>query len=592
VLDDGDEVKLGDVTLVARRTPGHTRGCTTWTWRVAEGGKSYDVVVIGSPNVNAGYRLAGNTDYPEIAADFARTFEILKALPCDVFLGAHGAYYGMIAKYERARNSASSNPFVDPAGYRAYVDLKEKAFRETLAMQQSAARAATPRPPNIVLVMPDDVGYGDFACNGNPIIHTPHIDALAKQSVRFTDFHVSPTCAPTRSALMTGRHEFKSGVTHTIMERERMSLKATTLAQVLKSAGYTTGVFGKWHLGDEDPYQPEHRGFDETFIHGAGGIGQTYPGSGGDAPDNMYQNPALLHNGTFEKTQGYCTDLFFGQALKWIDQKRRQDAPFFAYITPNAAHAPLQCPEEYEQRYAGKVPANVAKFFGMIENIDDNVGILLDRLRDWGLEASTLVIFLTDNGGTAGVRVFNAGMHGAKGTPYQGGTRVPSFWRWPAGFTGGVDVGALTAHIDILPTLAEIAGVTLPGDVRQQVEGRSLLPLLKDPRAEWPDRFFVTHVGRWEKGQAAQSKYARCSIRDSRFTLVDNTELYDLKNDLGETKNVIAEHADEVARLRAAYDRWWQEVLPCLENEDAVGPKVNPFKEKYWKQFGGGPAAR
>jgi arylsulfatase len=598
VLEDGQEVTLGGVTLVARRTPGHTRGCTTWTWRVEDGGKSYNVVVIGSPNVNPGYQLAGNTDYPEIADDFARTFQILKSLPCDVFLGAHGGYYGMVEKYQRVKEGAATNPFIDPEGYRAYVALKEKAFRDTLAAQQAAraakgAAAAAPaaRRPNIVLVMPDDVGYGDFACNGNPIIRTPNVDAFARQSIRLTDFHVSPTCAPTRSALMTGRHEFKSGVTHTIMERERMSLKATTLAQVLKSAGYATGIFGKWHLGDEDAYQPERRGFDEVFIHGAGGIGQSYPGSCGDAPGNSYVNPALLHNGVFEKTQGYCTDLFFGQALKWIDAQRKKEAPFFAYITPNAAHAPLDCPDEYANRYRGKVPENVARFFGMIENIDDNFGTLLEKLRAWGLEENTLVIFMTDNGGTAGVRIFNADMHGAKGTAYQGGTRVPSFWRWPAGFSGGVDVGALTAHIDIFPTLAEVAGATtrLSDEVRKQVEGRSLLPLLKDPKADWPDRFFVTHVGRWPKGEAEQSKYARCSIRDSRFTLVDNTALYDLKDDPGETKNVLDQHPDEVARLRAAYDRWWQEVLPCLENEAVVGPKINPFKERYWKQFGGGP---
>jgi arylsulfatase len=460
-----------------------------------------------------------------------------------------------------------------------------------LALLGTSAPGADIRRPNIVLVMPDDVGYGDFGCNGNPLIRTPHVDAFAGQSVRFADFHVSPTCAPTRSALMTGRHEFKSGVTHTIMERERMSLKATTLAQVLKSAGYTNGIFGKWHLGDEDAYQPDRRGFEEVFIHGAGGIGQTYSGSCGDAPDNTYFNPALLHNGTFEKTRGYCTDLFFGQALKWIDARRSEEAPFFAYITPNAAHGPLQCPEEYAKRYEGKVPENVAKFYGMIENIDDNFGSLLEKLREWGLERDTLVIFMTDNGGTAGVRIFNAGMHGAKGTAYQGGTRVPSFWRWPAGFAGGTEVEVLTAHLDIFPTLAEIAGAALPDAVRQRVEGRSLMPLLKDPMAEWADRYFVTHVGRWAKGQAERSKYAKCSIRDGHFTLVDNTELYDLEADPGETTNVIDQHPDEVARLRAAYDRWWQEVLPCLENEDAVGPKINPFKERYWKQFGGGPDA-
>ena len=235
--------------------------------------------------------------------------------------------------------------------------------------------------------MTDDQGYGDLGWTGNPIIHTPHIDAFAKQSIRFTDFHVSPTCSPTRCSLMTGRHEFRSGVTHTIFERERMSLKSTTLAQVLKSAGYTTGIFGKWHLGDEAPYQPDKRGFDEVFIHGAGGIGQSYAGSCGDAPGNKYFDPAIRHNGQFEKTKGYCTDLFFAQALKWMDTKRKDKSPFFAYITPNAPHAPLQCPEDYAKRYADKVDTNVAKFYGMIENIDDNFGRLLAKLDEWGLAA-------------------------------------------------------------------------------------------------------------------------------------------------------------------------------------------------------------
>lgn len=452
-----------------------------------------------------------------------------------------------------------------------------------------SAQAAAPVRPNIVLVMPDDVGYGDFSCLGSPIIRTPHIDALHARSVRFTDFHVSPTCAPTRAALMTGRHEFKSGVTHTIFERERMSQGATTLAQVLRSAGYATGIFGKWHLGDEDAYQPGRRGFDEVFIHGAGGIGQTYAGSCGDAPDNNYFDPALLHNGRFEKTKGYCTDLFFAEAVGWMDRQRKSGAPFFAYITPNAAHAPLQCPESYAKRHAGQVPANVAKFYGMIENIDDNMGILLEKLRVWRIEDDTLVIFMTDNGGTAGTRIFNAGMRGAKVTPYQGGTRVPSFWRWPAGFRGGRDCAALTAQIDIFPTLAEIAGAALSKRVRAQVEGRNLRPLLDGPNAPWPDRYLVTHVGRWERGGAEQAKYVNCSIRNARYTLVNNAELYDLKNDRGEMRNVFAEHPDVVADLRAEYDRWWRDVLPRLENEDAVGPKVNPFKERYWKQFGGGP---
>ena len=459
-----------------------------------------------------------------------------------------------------------------------------------LAITAPRAHALAPaRMPNIIIVMPDDVGYGDYACLGNPVIKTPAADAFWKQSVRFTDFHVSPTCAPTRSALMTGRHEFKNGVTHTILERERMTLKATTLAQALKTRGYATGIFGKWHLGDEPDHWPTARGFDEMLIHGGGGIGQTYPGSCGDAPGNMYDNPALLHNGKFEKTQGYCTDLFFSHAIEWMDEKLDKGTPFFAYITPNAAHAPLQCPEEYFAHYKDKVPEAAAKFFGMVENIDDNFARMLAKLDEWGIAENTLVIFLTDNGGTAGVKIFNAGMRGSKGTPYQGGTRVPSFWRWPAKFVGGRDVAALTAHVDIFPTLAEIAGVPLTDDLAKQVEGRSLLPLLTEKKVEWPERTLVTHVGRWPHGKVADAKFTGCSTRDARFTLVNNGELYDLTADPGEKTNVLEQNPTVVAKLRAAYDQWWSDVQPMLVNEDATGPKMNPFKELYWKQFGGGP---
>jgi arylsulfatase len=272
-----------------------------------------------------------------------------------------------------------------------------------------------------------------------------------------------------------------------------------------------------------------------------------------------------------------------------MESKRGKKAPFFAYITPNAPHAPLDVPEEYAKRYAGKTMPMAAKFYGMIENIDENFGRLLGKLDEWGIAENTLVIFMTDNGGTVGVNIYNAGMRGGKNTPYQGATRVPAFWRWPAGFPGGVDCAALTAHVDVLPTLAEFAGVKLSPELKRQVEGRSLAPLLKNPRAEWANRFLVTHTGRWPRGGAGAAKFKGVSIRDQRFTLVNDSELYDLRNDPGEKVNVIAQHPEMAATLRRAYNAWWESVQPMLVNEGAVGPKVNPFKAHYWKQFGGGP---
>ncbi|MFD2257724.1 arylsulfatase [Luteolibacter algae] len=447
--------------------------------------------------------------------------------------------------------------------------------------------------PNIILVMPDDIGYGDYACLGNPIMKTPSVDAFKKESLLFTQFHVSPTCAPCRAALMSGRHEFKNGVTHTILERERMALDTFTLPEILKTAGYTSGIFGKWHLGDEEAYRPENRGFDEVFIHGAGGIGQTYPGSCGDAPGNTNIDPALWHNGKWEKTKGYCTDLFFDQALKWMEKKKQSNEPFFAYITPNAAHGPHVLPEEYYQHYLGKpgVSEDLAKFYGMIENIDTNFGNMLAKLDEWGIAENTLVIYLaTDNGGTAGVRIFNAGMRGQKGTEYQGGTRAPCFFRWPSGgIKGGKETSALSSNIDIYPTLAEIAGAEISEKTAKQVEGISLVPLLKNPDAEWQDRILVHHVGRWEKGGSEEAKYTKCAIQNSRFTLVGNKALYDLKADPGETTNIIADYPEVVAQLRSSYEKWWNEAKPLMVNEDVEAPRINPLKALYWAQYGGGP---
>jgi arylsulfatase len=450
-----------------------------------------------------------------------------------------------------------------------------------------------PAAPNLILVITDDQGYGDLSCHGNPVVKTPHIDRLHAESVRLTDFHVSPTCAPTRCSIMTGRHEFKSGVTHTIHERERMSLKAVTFVQLLKSAGYATGIFGKWHLGDEAPYQPGKRGFDEVFVHGAGGIGQTYPGSGGDAPGNTYFDPAILHNGVFEKTKGFCTDVFFSQAMKWIEE-RKGKAPFYAHISTNAPHAPYVCPDAYAEPFKGKVDPKIIGFYGMIANIDDNVGRLVGKLREWGIEKETLLVFMTDNGTAAGAKVHNAGMLGSKGTPHNGGTRVPCFFRWPGTLVPG-DRPQLTAHLDLFPTFAELAGAAVPEDVRRNLEGFSLVPLLKDAAAPWPDRFLVTHVGRWDRGQAAAGKLRNCSIRKGPHLLVRGRagwQLFDLKEDPGQARDLAADRPEGVKALEAIYDRWWDEALPCLENEDAPVPAVNPFKELYWKQFGGGPGKK
>jgi len=465
----------------------------------------------------------------------------------------------------------------------------------------------TDQTPNIILVMTDDQGYGDISAHNSPDVLTPNMDMLKAQAISLDDFQASPTCAPTRSAIMTARVPFKNGITHTILERERMTLKAITLPQMLKRAKYTSGIFGKWHLGDESEYQPGNRGFDEVFIHGAGGIGQAYPGSCADVPGNSYFNPTIRHNGEFVKTEGFCTDIFFTQAMSWIQEKSKQDQPFFAYITTNAPHGPFLSPDSYKKKFKAKGYSEDAQgFYGMVENIDENLGRLMTKIDGLGIAENTVLIFMSDNGKTGAPqpdgKAYNAGMKGFKGSLNEGGSRVPFFIRWPEKFKAGRVVDAMQNHYDIFPTLADIVNIDI-SDI-PDMDGISFLPFLEDESFKGEDRYRFFHLGRWplnpdnvgdvetEKhwiGTAGSSnpdnnKYKNCAVRNEQYRFVNHSELYDLYNDPGESKNVAAEHPEIVQQMKSAYDKWWSEVRPLMVNETVPLLNERPFWVDFEKQ--------
>jgi arylsulfatase A-like enzyme len=416
--------------------------------------------------------------------------------------------------------------------------------------------------------MTDDQGYGDLGCHGNSMIRTPHLDALHAASVRLTDFHVDPTCSPTRAALLAGRYSTRTGVWHTVMGRSLMYRDEVTLADILANNGYRTGIFGKWHLGDNFPFRPQDRGFHEVVVHGGGGIGQT--------PDywgNRYVDDHFLAGATWKPFEGYCTDVFFDEALKFIERNR--DRPFFAYIPTNVPHSPFIAPDGLDEAYRAQgVPEPMASFYGMIENCDANVGRLRAKLEQWNLAENTILIFMTDNGTAAGVARpvnladdnrpgqwlgFNAGMRAQKGSPYDGGHRVPCFLRWPAGgLTGGRDVTQLTAHLDLLPTLVELADLEFTA--REPLDGRSLVPLLRGDEAEWPERTLFVHTQRDE----LPPKWVQSAVMTSQWRLMHGRELYDIQVDPGQTNDIAAEHPKVVAKLRERYEAWWKSLEPAF----------------------------
>jgi arylsulfatase A-like enzyme len=429
-----------------------------------------------------------------------------------------------------------------------------------LPLLEPCVSAETPRqPPNVVLIMTDDQGWGDVGFHGNPQLKTPHLDRLAEQSVELTQFYVCPVCSPTRASLMTGRYNYRTGAIDTYLGRSTMVAEETTLAEMFAAAGYRTGIFGKWHLGDNYPSRPIDQGFAEALVHRGGGIGQP-----SDPPGNSYFDPVLLRNGHDVRTKGYCSDIFTDAAIDFME--RHREGPFFIYLAFNCPHTPLEVPKEYHDRYRGKSLGEVTeKIYGMVANIDDNLGRLFGRMTELGLDEETIVVFLTDNGPQQPGR-YNGGLRGLKASVYDGGIRVPCLVRWPGRLEGGRKIDQVAAHIDLAPTLLDACGIARPSGVA--FDGVSLLPLLRGEQSSLPERLLFFQ---WHRGDEPR-KYRACAVRGPRFKLVqpegsfDKSEftpewaLYDMLADPGERKNVIDAHPDVAANLKGAYEKWLADV--------------------------------
>ena len=406
------------------------------------------------------------------------------------------------------------------------------------------------KKPNVVIVITDDQGYGDVAFTGNPAIKTPTIDKLRSQGTLLNNFHVDPTCAPTRSALMTGRYSDRVGVWHTVQGRNMLRRRETTMADIFGANGYATGLFGKWHLGDCYPYRPEDRGFQHCVYHKAGGVGQ--------APDywgNDYFDDTYIVNGKLQRFEGYCTDVWFNEGMKFI--KKNKDKPFFAYISLNAPHKPLYCPEQYVKPYENNPRVSSPEFYGMITNIDDNLARLMNMLDEEGLTDNTILVFMTDNGTASGIingRGYDGGMRGMKNSEYDGGHRVPFILHWPDGkIEAGKSIERLTAHIDILPTFIDLCGLTAP---EIDYDGSSLRELLYSKAPNWPNRTLVVESQR----VVDPIKWRKSAVMTDRWRLVNGKELFQLDDDPKQTSDISKKHPEIYESLRGQYDKFWNDV--------------------------------
>ena len=439
-------------------------------------------------------------------------------------------------------------------------------------------------PPNVILIITDDQGYGDLSFNGNPNIITPALDNFAAESVRFNNFYVSPVCAPTRSSLMTGRYSLRTGVRDTYNGGAIMASSEVTIAEMLKQANFTTGIFGKWHLGDNYPSRPSDQGFDESLIHLAGGMGQVGDFTNYFKKDTSYFDPILWHNNEQKPYKGYCSDIFTENAIEFIEKNKNN--PFFCYLSFNAPHNPLQVPDEYYQTYktldptdgidpelipnekiSEKTKDNTRKVYAMVTNIDDNLKKLFNKVDELGIKDNTIVIFMTDNGPQHARYV--AGMKGRKSSVYNGGIRVPFFLRFPAMFSGNQEVNQITAHIDLLPTLSKLCNVEMPRD--RKIDGRSFIPSINSEKL--PERSFFSY---WTRKYP--ELYNNIALQRGQFKLIgktdynspiENFELYDTDNDPFEKNNLVTQKKSIALSLKKEMQ---QTFLELVNSENLKNP--------------------
>jgi arylsulfatase A-like enzyme len=438
--------------------------------------------------------------------------------------------------------------------------------------------------PNILLIMTDDQGYGDLGFHGNPDIQTPVLDAFAKKSIRFLNFYVSPVCAPTRASLMTGRYSLRTGVMDTYNGWAMMATEEKTIAEILKQNGYQTAVCGKWHLGDTYASRPQDQGFDYSLIHHGGGMHQVGDLDTWYRGDSAYFDPILTENGKKVKKSGYCSDVFTDAAIDFIEVQK--DNPFFCYLSFNAPHTPLQLPEEYDSMYtdlqidsmdyphSGRAFPNMSesdleaarKVYGMVSNIDDNVGRLLQKLDQLGKTDNTIVIFMTDNGPQQ--RRFVGGFRGLKGSVYEGGIHVPFIMRYPKAFKSEQEIKVTAAHFDVLPTLLELCQISAP----KNLDGKSLVSAMQGASPPWIGRPLFFH---WQRG--FPEPYRNIAVRKGDYKLVGHTghlastgdfELFDLSTDPSETRNIVNQNQTKAEELKRVLDDWYTEIIqsPNLDN--------------------------
>lgn len=449
--------------------------------------------------------------------------------------------------------------------------------------------AKTKKQPNVIVIITDDQGYGDMSCHGNPYLQTPALDQLHDEGVRLTDFHVDPTCAPTRAALMTGRYSARVGVWLTYGSRHHLRRDETTMADVFKQNGYKTAIFGKWHLGDNYPFRPMDRGFDESLIHGGGVVGETP-----DYWDNNYYDDTYFRNGKPDKVKGYCTDVWFNETIRFVEDNKER--PFFVYLSTNAPHGPLHVHEKYRKPFLNNPETKPrAEFYGMIVNIDENIKRLRDYLKEQSLDRETIIVFLNDNGTNKGAVLegpgekgnrngwekagYNAGMRGIKTSRYEGGHRAACFIYYPNGnLTGGRDVNGVTANIDLMPTLVDLCDLKYKPQL--PFDGVSLAKALSKNNAKAPQRTVVVHdQGRFNTplGEGLLLKDKDYSVMDGKWRLVGK-ELFDLSKDPGQRNDISREYPEVAKKLRKKYEIWWDDIS---ERGGEYNPFViNPKKQK------------